>query len=221
MRICFCSVLYAIVTRPCLLVMTEHTGNVLVTGAQYSQTWSAIVLLSMIIFVASYASGLGNVPWQQGELFGLEGTLCFVPCSLFTHSLILIPPPSNVVASLLSTPLMQFHSFCRSPRFSSQVRGIGTSLATATNWSANLIINSTYLSLMTEITPSGAFGFYAGLCLLGFIFCVCYFPETAGLSLEEVRWVFENGFGIRRSRQLREAKRAMMAGVNARERKGA
>jgi hypothetical protein len=55
------------------LVMTEHTGNVLVTGAHYSQTWSSVVLLSMIIFVASYASGLGNLPWQQGELFGLEG----------------------------------------------------------------------------------------------------------------------------------------------------
>ena len=62
---------------------------------------------------------------------------------------------------------------------------------------------------MAQITPSGAFGFYAGLCLLGFIFCVCFFPETAGLSLEEVRWVFEDGFGIQRSRQLREAKRAM------------
>ncbi|KAG8216199.1 major facilitator superfamily domain-containing protein [Butyriboletus roseoflavus] len=141
--------------------MTEHTGNVLVTGEHYSQSWSAVVLVSMIIFVASYASGLGNVPWQQGELFGLE------------------------------------------------VRGIGTSLATATNWGANLIINSTYLSLMAQITPSGAFGFYAGLCLLGLIFCVCCFPETAGLSLEEVRWVFEDGFGIRRSRQLREAKGAM------------
>jgi SP family myo-inositol transporter-like MFS transporter 13 len=93
------------------------------------------------------------------------------------------------------------------------VRGIGTSLATATNWSANLVINSTYLSLMAQITPSGAFGFYAGLCLLGFVFCVCYFPETAGLSLEEVKWVFEDGFGIRRSRQLREVKRAMRAGM--------
>jgi SP family myo-inositol transporter-like MFS transporter 13 len=93
------------------------------------------------------------------------------------------------------------------------VRGIGTSLATATNWSANLVINSTYLSLMAQITPSGAFGFYAGLCLLGFVFCVCCFPETAGLSLEEVKWVFEDGFGIRRSRQLREVKRAMRAGM--------
>lgn len=66
---------------------------------------------------------------------------------------------------------------------------------------------------MSQITPSGAFGFYAGLCLLGFIFCVCCFPETAGLSLEEVRWVFEDGFGLRRSRQLREAKRAVRAGM--------
>ena len=37
--------------------------------------WSAIVLLAMIFYVASYATGLGNVPWQQGELFGLEGEL--------------------------------------------------------------------------------------------------------------------------------------------------
>jgi SP family myo-inositol transporter-like MFS transporter 13 len=53
--------------------MTRDTGGNLVTGAHYSQAWSSVVLLSMIIFVASYATGLGNVPWQQGELFGLEG----------------------------------------------------------------------------------------------------------------------------------------------------
>lgn len=43
-------------------------------------------------------------------------------------------------------------------------RGIGTSIATGCNWGANLVIASTYLSLMDAITPSGAFGFYAGLC---------------------------------------------------------
>ncbi|KAF7762059.1 hypothetical protein Agabi119p4_8652 [Agaricus bisporus var. burnettii] len=110
--------------------MTLKTGNILVAGSDYSRGWSAIVLLSMIVFVASYATGLGNVPWQQGELFSLE------------------------------------------------VRGLGTSLATATNWSANLLINSTYLSLMAKITPAGAFGFYA---------------ELAGLSLEEVTAVFRGG----------------------------
>lgn len=141
--------------------MTLHTGGDLVNGASYSRSWSAIVLLSMIIFVASYATGLGNVPWQQGELFGLE------------------------------------------------VRGIGTSLSTATNWASNLLIGSTYLSLMSKITPAGAFGFYAGLCLLGWLFCLFCFPEVAGLSLEEVQSIFRDGFGIRESQRMRDQKREM------------
>jgi len=138
--------------------LTKKTGGNLVDGTEYSKVWSAIVLLSMIVFVASYATGLGNVPWQQGELFGLE------------------------------------------------VRGIGTSLSTATNWAGNLLIGSTYLSLMARITPAGAFGFYAGLCLLGWFFVLGCFPETAGLSLEEVKMVFKNGFGIKESQRLRHAK---------------
>lgn len=141
--------------------MTLHTGGDLVNGVSYSRSWSAIVLLSMIIFVASYATGLGNVPWQQGELFGLE------------------------------------------------VRGIGTSLSTATNWASNLLIGSTYLSLMAKITPAGAFGFYAGLCLLGWLFCLFCFPEIAGLSLEEVQGIFQDGFGIRESQRMRNQKREM------------
>ncbi|KIM41211.1 hypothetical protein M413DRAFT_445258 [Hebeloma cylindrosporum] len=139
--------------------MTKKTGGNLVDGTQYSTAWSAIVLLSMILFVASYATGLGNVPWQQGELFSLA------------------------------------------------VRGIGTSLATATNWGGNLLIGSTYLSLMAKITPAGAFGFYASLCFLGWIFVLGCFPETAGLSLEEVKMVFRNGFGIKESQRLRKRKR--------------
>ncbi|KAI0764202.1 general substrate transporter [Trametes elegans] len=143
--------------------MTQKTGGQLIDGTQYSTVWSAIVLVAMIFYVASFATGLGNVPWQQGELFGLE------------------------------------------------VRGIGTSLATTTNWACNLLIGSTYLSLMDRITPSGAFGFYAGLCLLGWLFVVCCFPETAGLSLEEVQLIFRHGFGIAESQRLRAQKRAMLA----------
>ena len=63
---------------------------------------------------------------------------------------------------------------------------------------------------MDRITPAGAFGFYAGLCLLGWLFCVCCFPETAGLSLEEVQIVFRTGFGVRESERLRAEKRAVL-----------
>lgn len=65
---------------------------------------------------------------------------------------------------------------------------------------------------MDRITPAGAFGFYAGLCFLGWVFVLLCFPETAGLSLEEVRLVFRNGFGIKESKKLREQKEAMKEG---------
>ena len=113
----------------------------------------------MIFFIASYASGIGNVPWQQGELFALD------------------------------------------------VRGIGTSLSTTMCWAANLFIGSTYLSLMDKITPAGTFGFYAGLCLLGWLFVIFCFPEMGGLSLEEVQIVFRDGFGVHTSERLRKERR--------------
>jgi MFS transporter, SP family, solute carrier family 2 (myo-inositol transporter), member 13 len=40
--------------------LTKDTGGNLVDGTHYSTAWSAIVLLSMIIFVASYATGQLN-----------------------------------------------------------------------------------------------------------------------------------------------------------------
>ena len=90
------------------------------------------------------------------------------------------------------------------------MRGISTSLGTTTNWADNLLIGATYLSLMDAITPAGAFGFYAGFCLLGWLFCLACLPETAGLSLEEVQLVFRHGFGIRESTRLRREKRRLM-----------
>ena len=143
-----------------------NTGNVLVDGSSYPKSWSGVVVASIIIFVASFATGLGSVPWQQGELFALD------------------------------------------------VRGLGTSCGTATCWGANLLINSTYLSLMNGITPSGAFGFYAGICLFGFLFCIFCYPETAGLSLEEVCAIFDKGFGVRRSQRMRAEKAAIIQSKN-------
>ncbi|KAK9337843.1 hypothetical protein LIPSTDRAFT_75022 [Lipomyces starkeyi NRRL Y-11557] len=43
----------------------------------------------------------------------------------------------------------------------------------------NIVVSLTYLYMMKKFTPSGAFGFYAGLVVL------CY-PEVSGLALEEI-----------------------------------
>lgn len=82
-----------------------------------------------------------------------------------------------------------------------EVRAVGTMLNTVTCWSTNIIIASTFLSMMKGITPSGAFGFYAGICFFGWLFVVFCFPEVKGMPLENIREVFQSGFGVRYARK--------------------
>ncbi|KAI0900992.1 general substrate transporter, partial [Annulohypoxylon nitens] len=113
-----------------------------------SQNAAVIILISIMLYVSSYAIGLGNVPWMQSELFPLS------------------------------------------------VRSLGSGLATATNWMANFIIGLTFLPLMDLLTPSVTFGLYGLICIVGWVGIWRIYPETAGLSLEEVTCLLENGWGV-------------------------
>ncbi|EKG21603.1 Sugar/inositol transporter [Macrophomina phaseolina MS6] len=121
-----------------------------------------IVLVCMILFVASYAAGLGCVPWQANEFLPME------------------------------------------------VRASGTMLINVCNWGPNIIVSATFLSMMKGITPSGTFGFYAVLCFLGWIFVIFCFPEAANMTLEEVRRVFEHGFGVKYAEEWRKQRKLDM-----------
>ncbi|KAL1872179.1 ATP-binding cassette, regulator of translational elongation [Paecilomyces lecythidis] len=110
-----------------------------------------IILLSLIIYTASYAAGLGNVPWQQSELFPLN------------------------------------------------VRSVGSALATATNWGSNFIVGLTFLPLMEWISPSSTFLIYAAICAAGWVGVWAIYPEMSGLSLEEVKELLADGYGVQES----------------------
>ncbi|KAL0640605.1 myo-inositol transporter itr1 [Maublancomyces gigas] len=89
--------------------------------------------------------------------------------------------------------------------FPYNVRGYGTGMATATNWGANLILGSTFLTMMERMTPSGAFGFYACLCFAGWIFVIFLYPDLSGFTLEEVADILSESFGIKESERRRKA----------------
>jgi MFS transporter, SP family, solute carrier family 2 (myo-inositol transporter), member 13 len=82
-----------------------------------------------------------------------------------------------------------------------EVRAVGTMLNTVTCWSTNIIIASTFLSMMKGLTPSGAFGFYCGICTVGWLFIMFFYPECKGMPLEAIREVFAHGFGVKYSKQ--------------------
>jgi SP family myo-inositol transporter-like MFS transporter 13 len=75
--------------------------------------------------------------------------------------------------------------------FAQEVRGMGTMFLTCSCWASNVIISSTFLTQLYSLTPSGAFGFYAAVCLIGWILIVLFYPEVSGLSIDETCQVFD------------------------------
>ncbi|PGH00033.1 hypothetical protein GX51_06032 [Blastomyces parvus] len=70
------------------------------------------------------------------------------------------------------------------------VRSYGMALATSTTWFFNFILAITWPSLKNAFKPQGAFGWYAGWNLVGFVLVLLFMPETKGKTLEELDQVF-------------------------------
>ena len=69
-------------------------------------------------------------------------------------------------------------------------RSVGSSCATAVNWSLNLLVSMTFLHLMEWISPAGTFWFYMSFAAVGWVFFYFSVPETKGKSLEELEKLF-------------------------------
>ncbi|CAR22190.1 Myo-inositol transporter 2 [Lachancea thermotolerans] len=99
----------------------------------------------------------------------------------------------------------------QSELFPQAVRGIGTSYSTATNWGGSLVIASTFLTMLQNITPTGTFALFAGLSLVSFFFCYFCYPELSGLELEEVQMILKDGFNIKASKTLAKKRKQQLA----------
>jgi SP family myo-inositol transporter-like MFS transporter 13 len=91
--------------------------------------------------------------------------------------------------------------------FPMEVRAVGTMFLTCSNWGSNIIVSSTFLTMMKSLTPSGAFGFYSAICRLGWVSIILFYPEVSGLSLEEVTEVFRHDNPVTFARQLRKQRK--------------
>lgn len=87
-----------------------------------------------------------------------------------------------------------------------EVRGIGSSIAVAFQWGGNLIISSTFLTILKSIGAAGTYGLFSGFCFLTFVFIYFCYPESAGLTLEETGTLFLDGFGVKKADQIRLVK---------------
>ncbi|KAG0233966.1 myo-inositol transporter [Actinomortierella wolfii] len=78
----------------------------------------------------------------------------------------------------------------QSELFPLDIRGKATGVATACNFTGNLAISLTFLTLTQRITATGTFWLYAGILVIAWIFIYYLVPETAGLDLEAIQELF-------------------------------
>lgn len=129
--------------------------------------WGIVVIIGMVLYVASYAIGIGNSAWIGVELF------------------------SDV-----------------------NVRSVGAMYAAATNWAGSLVIASTFLTMLENITPTGTFSFFAGLCAVSFLFVYLLLPEVAGLELEETTAFLADGFNVKQASKLSKERKKHSKFIN-------
>ncbi|KAI0633858.1 hypothetical protein C8Q77DRAFT_819219 [Trametes polyzona] len=83
------------------------------------------------------------------------------------------------------------------------VRDVGMSWATSVLWFFNFIVAITFPRLLGAFQPQGAFGWYAGWNIIGFVLVLLFLPETKALSLEELDQVFSVPTHIHAAYQLK------------------
>ncbi len=69
--------------------------------------------------------------------------------------------------------------------FPNKIRGQVMAITVVANWGSNLLISSTFPSLL-EVGAGVAYSFYGIMCILSFIFVWKLVPETKGKTLEEI-----------------------------------
>ncbi|KAI3469228.1 hypothetical protein Pfo_025891 [Paulownia fortunei] len=73
-------------------------------------------------------------------------------------------------------------------------RGLGGGIAAVSNWSSNLVVSETFLTLTEHLGSAGTFLLFAGFSLIGLISIFFLVPETKGLQFGEVEKMLEKGY---------------------------
>ncbi|KAF5206499.1 Inositol transporter [Thalictrum thalictroides] len=168
--------------------------------APSASTWSCRSCLDASAECA-YCSNSGN-PYQPGACVSIGSdakTMCNNKggkSEYFTEGC-----PSK--AGMMAILFLALYIICYSPGMgtapwivNSEIyplrhRGIGGGMAAMANWTSNLIVSQTFLTLTKAVGSAYTFLIFAGFSTVGLIYIIWIVPETKGLSFEEVEKMLE------------------------------
>lgn len=72
------------------------------------------------------------------------------------------------------------------------VRSLGSMLISSTNWLCNTLVSMSFLTMLDVLSSKGTFLCYAAFTAFAYVGVYFYYPEVAGMSLEDISRVFDD-----------------------------
>jgi sugar porter (SP) family MFS transporter len=173
-----------------------YAGYKSTTGAILATSIVGVVNMVSTFIVIFLVDRIGRRPLL---FVGLAGMIV----SLIAIGVIFLIGPGSIGYLILAALLLYIISFAislgpvywlmSSEIFPNRLRGTGASFAATANWTANLLISVTFLSLINLIGKPFTFWLYAILGIAAFIFAWFLVPETKGKHLEQIEAYWKNG----------------------------
>jgi len=156
------------------LIPTIYVGAVLFVFVLPTIAFVDVVGRKMLFYL-----GLAGM----GSMLVLLGVAFEVGASSWGAGVLLILLVYVACYSLSISPLFWLMS---AEVFPNRLRGAGASASSVANWSANLLITVTFLSLITAVGKAWTFWIYAIFAALAMVFIARCVPETRGRRLESI-----------------------------------
>lgn len=152
------------------------------------------VNVAMTIVAIFLLDRLGRLPLLYAGLIGMIGTL-----TALGYGFLLPEGQRGTITQISLMVYVGCFAFSLGPIFwlmiaeiyPLRVRGRAMSLATFSNWAANLLVTFTFPLMIAWINEPVTFWIYALIGLMGIIFTFWLVPETKGRTLEQIeaQWI--------------------------------
>lgn len=76
--------------------------------------------------------------------------------------------------------------------FPTEVRGVASSIAIATNWACSFLVTLLFSTLKELLGAAGVFLLFGVVCVFGIVFTITVVPETRGKNIDEVLGILNN-----------------------------
>ncbi|WVF72567.1 hypothetical protein IAT40_007384 [Kwoniella sp. CBS 6097] len=132
--------------------------------------------------------------------------------------------PPALVGSVLGAILLFVASFgltyshmiwYQSEFLALEIRAVGSAISTCFCWLANLVVSVAYLTQLSSLGTVGTYGMYLAFISIGYVFVYFCYPETKGLSIDEIRMILEDDFGVKKADAMLKEKKQIAAQLHS------